>query len=342
MKKKHYISFIFCLLFINLSVVQTQSVSKVGTTAGQFLKIGVGSRALAMGGAFAAIASDASALYWNPAGISRTKNNHVLFDHTNWFLDINFEFVGTTFHLGSIGTIGASISYLHMDEMLVTTTHDPEGETGQTFKAGSYSACLTFAKNLTDRFSLGINTKYINEFIYNSSASGFAVDIGTLYKTRLDGLTLGMSISNFGTKMQMNGRDLLIQTDLDPTLESDPEHINAYLATDRFDLPLLFRFGLAYNFPIFYSGLNITVAADANHPNDNTESLNIGTEINIMNFVFLRGGLHNLYQRDSEEKFTLGAGVNISVSGIKWGIDYSYHEFERLSNPQKISLSLTY
>lgn len=316
----------------------SQSVSKVGTTASQFLKIGVSSRPLSMGGAFTAVADDVSALYWNPAGIAGLDKVQVLFDHTEWFQDIDYEFVGGLINLGTYGSIGATISYLHMKEMDVTTTHQPEG-TGESFDAGCYSATFTYGKRITDRFSLGLTTKYVNEFIYNSSASGFAMDIGTKYNTRVEGLALGMSISNFGTKMQMSGRDLIIQTDLDPTLESDPEHVNAYLDTDEFDLPLLFRFGIAYKFQLLHRNLNITLAADANHPNDNTESLNIGTEINIANMVFLRGGIQHLFQRDAEEQFALGAGIKIHMGGVIMVVDYAYHEFGRLGSPQKITIS---
>ena len=324
---------------ILMNSLQSQSVSKVATTASQFLKIGVSSRALSMGGAFTAIADDVSALYWNPAGIAGLSKVQVLFDHTEWFQDIDYEYVGGLINLGTYGSIGATISYLHMKEMEVTTTHQPEG-TGESFNAGCYSATLTYGKRITDKFSLGITSKYVNEFIYNSSASGFAMDIGTKYSTQVEGLTLGMSISNFGTKMQMSGRDLIIQTDLDPTLESDPEHVNAYLDTDKFDLPLLFRFGIAYKFPFLYRNLNVTLAVDANHPNDNTESLNIGTEINIANVAFVRGGIQHLFQRDIEEKFTLGAGINIHWGGVTVIVDYAYHEFGRLGSPQKITISL--
>lgn len=338
---KHILRSVFLTILMAVLVqpAVSQSVSKVGTTASTFLKLGVSSRPLSMGGAFTAVADDVSALYWNPAGIAGNNNVQALFDHTEWFLDIDYEFIGGIIGLGRYGTVGATISFLHMNEMEITTTHQPDG-TGEYFNAGSYAATLSYGKKITDRFSLGITTKYINEYIYNSSAGGFALDIGTKYATRIDGLILGMSISNFGTKMQMGGRDLIIQTDLDPTLESDPEHVNAYLDTDKFDLPLLFRFGIAYSFSAFNPGLNITVAADANHPNDNTESLNIGTEISFKNVVFVRGGIPHMFQRDAEETFTLGAGVKINLGSVKIVVDYAYHEFGRLGVPQKITISL--
>ncbi|MBT3589944.1 MAG: PorV/PorQ family protein [Candidatus Marinimicrobia bacterium] len=326
------------LILFCSSLLFGQQVSKTGTTAGQFLKLGVGSRAMALGGAFTAIANDASALYWNPSGLSRIKGSQILLDHYDWVLDVDLDYVGATIYIPNIGTLGAALSFLHMGEMEITTTHSPEG-TGEKFKANSYMGQISFARNLTDRFSFGLSTKIIQETIYNSSATGFALDIGTLYDTQLPGLTMGMSISNYGTKMRMSGRDLLIQTEIDPSLESDPTNINANFSTDKFDLPLIFRFGLAYTKSI-QNIFNATFSVDALHPNDNTESINLGTELNYKDFVYIRGGWKNLFQRDAEEGLTLGTGVILSYGGTKYILDYTYTQFGILGNPQKLTIAI--
>ena len=269
------------ILALFLSISFTQTVSKTGTTAAQFLKIGIGARALGMGGAYSAVSNDATALYWNPAGLASIKKNEIILDHQDWILDVDLDFIGGSYNT-PFGTIGAAISAMYMGEMEVTTTHSPEG-TGEKFNAGSIMGQLTFSRSLTDRFSFGISTKIIRESIYNSKANGLALDLGTLYDTQIPGLTMGMSISNYGTKMQMEGRDLLLQTEVDPSLESDPININANFATDRFELPLIFRFGLAYKKSL-PNNLSILFAVDALHPNDNTESINLGSELTFKDF----------------------------------------------------------
>ena len=107
--------------------------------------------------------------------------------------------------LGDFGNIGVNATFLTMDPIERTTVIQPEG-TGEFFDAASCAFGLSYARNLTDQFAIGMNAKYINEKVdYHSNASGFAVDVGVLFDTRLSGLMLGMSISNYGTKMKLAG-----------------------------------------------------------------------------------------------------------------------------------------
>jgi hypothetical protein len=88
---------IFVFLLFSIGITFSQTVTKTGTTAGQFLKIGVGARALAMGSAFSSVSGDAASLYWNPAGLSRLKKNEIILDHQDWVLDVDLDFVGASF-----------------------------------------------------------------------------------------------------------------------------------------------------------------------------------------------------------------------------------------------------
>ena len=85
-----------------------------------------------------------------------------------------------------------------MGEMEVTRYGNED--TGEKFSASDHAFGLTYALNLTDRFSIGFNGKLIQEKIANNYANGFALDLGTLFKTPY-GFRLGTSISNFGPKM---------------------------------------------------------------------------------------------------------------------------------------------
>ena len=316
-------------------------VSKVGTTSAPFLEIDVGSKAVGMGSAFVAVANDATALYWNPAGIARLSGNEMVFIHTEWIANINYDFVGTVFPMGNLGVLGISIISLSTDEMKVRTVDKPEG-TGELFSVGDLAVGIAYARNLTTRFSIGFNGKYIRQKIWHMSASGFAIDIGTLFTTPFAGMKIGMSISNFGGKMQMLGKDTFVNFDLAPDQEGSNDRIPANLKTDEFSLPLLFRVGLALEVFKFNSSRMI-MAVDAAHPNDNTEYINVGVEYSSNDWLFLRTGYKNLFILDGEEGLTIGAGIKYALgSNVSIKIDYSYQDFGRLNNAQSFSLALVY
>lgn len=336
-----------CLHFLTLAIPHPLlsqfniDVSKVGTTAAPFLEIDVGSRAIGMGSAFVAIANDATALYWNPAGISRLPGNEMVFIHTAWIANINYDFVGAVFHLKNKGAIGISLVSLSTDEMKVRTVDQPEG-TGEMFGVSDLAMGLTYARNLTDRFSIGFNGKLIQQNIWNMSATGFAFDIGTLFTSPLAGMKIGMSISNFGGKLQMLGKDTFVNFDLAPDQEGSNDRIPANLKTDKFSLPLLFRVGIALDALTLRSS-RVMIAVDAVHPNNNTEYLNLGVEYSSHDWLFLRAGFNNLWVRDGEGGPTLGGGLKYGLSRqVRIIIDYSYQDFGRLRNAQSFSLALEF
>jgi len=141
-----------------------KNVSKVGTVAAPFLEIGVGSRATGMGGAFVAMANDASAIFWNPAGIPRLDKSQAILEHTEWLVETSFDFGGVVLQLGELGALGISLTAFSMGEMEVRTIEEPEG-TGEMFSCGDLALGLSYGRCLTDRFSIGFNVKYIKQRI---------------------------------------------------------------------------------------------------------------------------------------------------------------------------------
>lgn len=316
-------------------------VTKVGTTAATFLTIPVGPRALGMGGAFVSVADDATAMFWNVAGIGKLNKNEAVLIHSNWLCDTYFEYAGVVIPISGLGTFGVNLTFMNLGEMEQTTEQDPDGN-GVKFACGSFATGLAYARQLTDRFAIGFNVKYIQESIMNCNASGIAIDVGTIFRTQFKGARLGMSISNFGTKMQMSGNDLLVQHDIDPGLAGNNPYVNAYLSTGSFDLPLLLRVGMSID--IINTPPNLlTLSCDAIHPNDNTESLNMGVEYVFKDLLSLRTGYTALYKEDSEEGFTFGAGFSAGIQrSLRLKIDYAYELFGRLNNVQKLGVGLEF
>ncbi|HQU73234.1 MAG TPA: PorV/PorQ family protein [Calditrichia bacterium] len=318
-----------------------EDLSKRGTTAAAFLEIGVGSRALAMGGAYTGVADGPSALYWNVAGIANMERNSVLFNHTEWIADTRFDFVGGVFPLGSLGTVGIGLTALTMDEMDVTTVSQPEG-TGQRFRAGDYAVSLAYALRLTDRFAIGFNPKIIHQSIWDMSATTVAIDLGVHYKTPFDGITLGFSMTNFGGNMRMSGENNRVLYDLDPTSTGNNERLPALLEGDSWQLPLNFKIGLAYEL-LKNENNAILLALDAQHPNNDYESVQLGIEYQFGKFVALRAGHSSLFLKDTETSVTLGAGLNYPFLGnLMMHLDYAYADFGMLESIQKFSLGFDF
>lgn len=334
------------IILIFVSTVSGQNfisnVSKAGISAAPFLTIGLGPRANSMGGAFVAMADDATALYWNPAGLPLIKENMFIVTHSEWLADISFDFGGIVLNLGAIGNLGASVTTLTMDEMEVRTEDEPEG-TGEFFSATDIAFATTYAKSLTDRFSIGFTGKYILQKIWHSQASTFALDFGTLFRTDfLNGLRIGAVVSNFGPDMKMDGRDLRYFVDPDPRVLGNNDRIPSRLETDPWPLPLNFQFGLATD--VYEADGNVlTVSADAMHPSDNYEYVNFGVEFVINDMIFLRGGFRGIFLDDNEEGLTLGSGLDLSLAGnTKLKLDYAYQTFGRLSDVQSFAMTILF
>lgn len=336
-----------CLFFLLPNMVLGQGiitdVSKSGTSAATFLEIPIGAPAVGMGSAFVSVANDATALYWNVAGTAELQHSEVVALHSSWIADTNLDFLGLVLSLGNFGNIGASLTSLSMDDMVVRTVEQPDG-TGEFFSANDIALGLSYSKKLTDRFSIGFTAKYIQQKIWHETATAFAFDAGTTFKTDLlAGVIIGASISNFGTKLKLSGRDTRRFGRVDETKLGSNERIPFNVELDSWHLPLLLQFGISTNV-IKSQNHRWTVAVDALHPSDDYESVNIGTEFAFQDVVFLRGGFQSLFLDNVEGGLSFGAGLKadmlFSEATIK--ADYAFREMGRLENIHVFSLGVTF
>lgn len=329
--------------FFVLQSIGFSQVTKTGTTAAKFLSIGIGARANAMGGAFTSVANDASALYWNPAGAADLTKYEAMFTYTSLYkdLNINLNYFALVIPVEELGSFGVSVTALDYGDMDVTTEYYPEG-TGEKFSAASYAFGLTYARHITDDFTVGATVKYITESIFNSSANGVAFDVGTTFNTPFFGIKFASIITNYGSKMQISGEDLLIRYDADPSRRGNNESVDAYYKTDRFELPLRLQIGISKDIK-FFKGQRLTIAVDATHPNDNSEYVNVGGELSFLDdLIFLRGGYKGLFLKDNQEGLTLGVGLDYALGIFSVGFDYSYQEFKYLSYTHSFGVSFKF
>jgi len=343
MKNVYIISFLVLITLSNNLFCQSDAVSKVGTTAAAFLEIPVGAPAVGIGGAFVSIANDASALYWNVGSISTLGKFDVQLTHMEWIGETKFNFVGLVLPLAEFGTLGFSFTSLSMDDMLVRTVEQPEG-TGEYFSAGNIAIGLSYARSLTERFSIGITAKYISEEIWHMQSQGWAIDAGTIFKTDiLGGMIIGAAISNFGTSMALSGRDTRYFIRIDETKTGSSESVPTNIEMDSWELPLNFRIGVSTN-AVNTDKYRFTMAVDAIHPNNDYPSMNVGAEFSFMEIFMLRGGYNALFLTDGEGGLSLGVGLSSQMlfSEAVVQFDYAYRDFGRLQNVHQFSLEFKF
>jgi len=340
MIKKIILAILICSIAAGI-FAYGQETSHVGTSMANFLKIGAGSRSAALGDAYVALANDVSALYWNPAGLALLNKAEVLFQSTAWIAGTNLYFSGLAFPLGNMGTIGASIYGFSSGDIQETTLAQPEG-TGRNVSANDMAIGVSYGYRFTDRFSAGTTIKYISERLSREKASTFAFDVGSIFITNfLHEMRIGISLSNLGGRMLLEGPDLIVSHDLAPDLPTN-KYADASLSTQDWDIPLVFRFGLATD--VFKTeNSNLLVAASLNDSRDYDLRFNFGTEfsMNILKdqSIFLRGGYKGNYD---EEGLCAGGGLILKLVGYNLKIDYAYSDTGRLGNAQRYSLGIEF
>lgn len=330
---------ILVLIFSSTELV-SQSVTKVGITSAQFLRIPVGARATAMGSASAASVNDASAMFWNPGALTRTAGTQVHAEMADWFLDMTHNYLAGSLKLDHGGVIGFNVLSLDMGDFEETTYDFPEG-TGRTFGANSFAVGLAYAQNLLPDLSVGANVKYVTERIFNTSSGTVAFDVGTWYETPFYGIKFGVAVTNVGGKTMMDGDDLILPGDLDPdnTGEYRPD---TKLATGEFDLPLNLRVGFYWD-KIKTEQFSLNLAIDANSPADNVQYLDMGAEIGLLgDKIFLRGGLPNVGLDDRVYEWTAGFGFDYQLQGFGLQFGYAYQSHKYLTDINRFTFALQF
>ena len=306
---------------------------RAGISAYQFLKIGAGARGVAMGESFVASATDASALYWNPAALVQFTDDQAIAAHTEYLVDIKHEFFGVVWHLSAQDAVGASFTSLHMSDMEITTETQPFG-TGRYFSFGDIAVGLSYSRKMTDQFSFGATVKYVEETLDVLKMRSVLVDIGTWYWTGLGSTRFAVVIANFGADAAPKGT----VTDFNGTQVS---------GFQSFSVPTEFRLAVAMD-AFQTEDHALTTSIQLNHPNDNAENVRLGLEYAFRKTFFLRAGVKRTIGQQflgedltSEENVALGAGVLVPMGLSVIGADYAWTNFSRLGAVHRFNLTFT-
>ncbi len=298
-----------------------QGVDKIAQTGMKWLDIPIGARPASLGNAYMAGSPDASSVFWNPAAVALVPGTHVFLSQTQWIADINVLAAAASYEVADIGTFGVHFMNVSWGTIRGTQFNGQSSLYDQTgnFEPQDFAVGITYAKQVSAKFSVGVNMRYIHENLlgdFVGSEGSFAnpeevraemdilaFDLATLFYTGYNDLRFGVSVKNLSTEKAFR--------------------------FETFPLPLTFTFGIAMDVMQAYfvapgSAQSLTLLVDAVHPRDFSERVNIGMEYGYNKMFFVRGG----YKTNHDEQgLTLGGGIDVNISDFSLGVDYSYLDF---------------
>lgn len=330
---------LFALLLL-AAAAQVSAQSNVGTTTGQFLGIGPSARNAAMGNAGSASTFGIESVYFNPASLGALNDVGVEFSHGFWFADIGFDYAALALPLRGWGTVFGSVMHLDSGEIDVRTVDQPLG-TGERYSVTNTALSVGFGRRITSRFLTGGKITIAEEKIWNSSNRFVVFSVGTTYRLSDRGLQLGSSLSNLGTRASFSGRDTAILYDANPDTHGDNSTLPANQFMGEFPVPSIFRIGLSL--PVETSERSaLLLLLDAQHPSDNTESVNIGTEWTYRGIMALRAGYQQLFQDESALGWTLGFGIWPRLGDTNAHFDYGWADHDLLGQTHHATIVLDF
>ncbi len=316
------------IVFLTISNLLGSGQDKAGTAGAPELRIPVGAKYLGMSGAPIAVVSGLESIYWNPAGLDWSEYSaNAMFSSRSYIADMSMNFAAVSGKFGDVGTFALSFRSLNIGDIHVTTMDQPDG-TGQIINPNYFILSLNYAKQLTDRISVGAGFNLINESIDRVSATGLCFDFGVQYRNlfQIPGLALGVVVKNLGPQIRFDGNGMYVTAN-DQNSSRGPTFLK--VEAEAFDLPSEMSIGLSYSYNMNAEN-SLQFSSTFQNNNYTFDNYSFGLEYSFKNIFYLRGGY--LFSPQSDDKtpnifqnYTLGAGVNLrELSGVNINIDYAF------------------
>jgi len=323
----------FMITFLSTITFAQIGLNKLAQSTMNFQLVSISPKASSMGEAFYSIGVGSESVFYNPAGLSLTKNQFdITLNYTQWIADINYLGGAVSYNLENYGTLAFSV--LTVDYGTIYGTQlDPSSssatgyiETGNVSNVGAYSFGLSYAKSINEKFSIGGNARivgqnlgtnvFVNGVSKENKATKLVFDAGVLYNTGFKNFRFGMAIRNFSSNIKR-------------------EEISE-------QLPLTFTMGGAIDLMKFFNEKDndeLTFAIDFLHSNSYSERINLGAEYKFLGMVALRAG----YQTNRDiASWSAGIGVNTVLSDYKLEVNYSFSKMDIFNNVNRLSLNIAF
>lgn len=323
------ISAIFAAFASYAQVLPSFGNSRTGTTGMQFLKIAPDARSMGMAGSYISTVSDLSALYWNPAGLSRidTAKYHFQAGHTLYFAGINMSWGAFGMRTSRDAFFGINVMSLNVGEMEETTEFQPMG-TGRTFSPSNFVLSASYARILSSNFTFGITGKYAHEGMAGVATNNVMFDLGLDYLIKeVRNLRFAVTLTNFGINVQPSGQVRILKT-------NGEEDVDEF---ETISVPTTFRLGASID-AIQKEKQNLRLSLQLNHPADNNETLALGAEYFFKKVFFVRTGYE--FGQDEDGFPPIGFGIALPRRFGKITLDYSLNNKVRLGNVHRLCLGL--
>ncbi len=283
---------------------------RVGTSGGQFLRVPVGARPIALGSGATATIAGPNSIFWNPAAMVKQRERHAfVVNHTEYAADMNVDHAAYSYRKAS-WQFGVGLGALRSGEIQRTTEFHPNG-TGQTFEANQFLAAVAASRALTDRFTLGATLKFLQENLDDFENRGIFVDVGATYRVGYHNARLGFVVRNFGTDLRLNGRPPVTSTTADQW--------------QPFSAPTVAVFGAAYDLSVV-GQRRWTWSMDFSHPSDESEAVVWASELEVGGGMLLRGAYRTGI---FEGGFSGGFGLRIGQNGRRRPLSLDYGVVDR-------------
>lgn len=298
-----------------------------GTAGYSFLKIGVGARPAALGGAYVGLADDYSALYYNPAGITGLRLSepwnggrdplppvtatYVAASYNSWISDFQSGFLALISPVGDKARIGAAVQYMSYGDLIAT---DINGLSQGTFTASDMAAALSGATQLSDDFSVGVTGRLILESIEDSTSWGMAADVGMLYSFADNRTQLGAAVTNLGAQMK------------------------GLTESHKDELPIKFAVGASHKM----RGLPLIVVGDVTKAGDDQFRFSLGSELIYFSPFYFRAGFSSrrsdIETGSSNDGWAgFSGGFGVALNSLR--LDYALGQLSELGTVHRVGLT---